>query len=357
MAVMTQAELLPALTFEPATLHFDFATLEARITDITETYTGLVVQEDDVPAIKSEMAALNRLKDQLAAARKDAIAKVSEPIRIFDERIRALEQRITDTRTFLDDQVKAHLQRERDGRRARVQGTIDILKDEHGCPGLDIPIQESWLNKTAKSKDIAAQVQAIILAHKKAEADAAAAEQAKKDRIVAIEQHCKAMEATRDYTLPFSRFAGLCDPSIPLDAAITQISMFYGIEDKHRAPKPPVVTVTPEQAPMPPLREPEPAHWTDPPKPAPEPERPQEVRKTMTITATYDASRGKEINVLYQRLRSLCLTCDAKVTTLEPLETAVERVNCPLLVSFDEQTVETYRCAKCESRKGCPSWY
>jgi hypothetical protein len=355
MAVMTQAELLPALTFEPAILNFDFAALEARVADITETYTGLVVQEDDVPAIKSEMAALNRLKDQLAAARKDAISKVSEPIRIFDERIKALEQRITDTRAFLDEQVKAHLQRERDGRRARVQGTIDILKDEHGCPGLDIPIQESWLNKTAKSKDIAAQVQVIILAHKKAEADAAAAEQAKKDRIIAIEQHCKAMEATRDYTLPFSRFAGLCDPSIPLDAAITQISMFYDIEDKHRAPKPPVVTVTPEQAPMPPLHEPEPAHWTDSPAPVDVPEKP-EVRKTMTITATYEASRGKEINVLYQRLRALCLTCDAKVTTLEPLETATSRVECPYLTAFDVKTVETYRCEKCDSRKGCPSW-
>ena len=308
---MTQTELLPALTFTPPVISLNFEEIEARIDSITEQYNGLVVKEDDVPAIKNEMAGLNKLAGSLANARKDAAAKVSEPIKVFENRIKGLESKILITRTFLDDQVKAHIQRERDEKRAHVQAMIDIQKDEHGCAGLDIPIQESWLNKTAKDKTTTAEILAIILAHKKAVEDHLALEQAKKDRVVAIENHSAALASGRGYQLPFSRFTALQDLAVPLSDVLAQIEKAYADEDARRAE-----AATPKQE----VPAPEPKkHWIDAPEPRPEP---APAIKAMTITATYDATNGAKIGVLYQQIKALCKTCTASVKELEHAYTA-----------------------------------
>jgi len=294
---MTQQELLPALQFTPPVISLNFEELEARITGITETYTDLVVQEDDVPAIKDEMAGLNKLAKSLADARKDAVSRVSDPIKDFEEKVKKLEKQVLDTRTFLDDQVKAHIERERNSRRAAVQVSIDFLKDEHGCNDLNIPIQESWLNKTAKDKVVTAEIQAIILAHKKAQEEKVALESAKQDRVVAIEQHCEAMNAQREYKFTFSQFAHLQDLNIPLSEVMRAIADAYSREDERRKPV--------EPAPEPVKEEP---HWIEMPEPPVQEESVREV-KAMVITATYDRANADAIKVAYAHLRSLCLTC------------------------------------------------
>lgn len=303
---MTQAELLPALQFTPPVISLNFDELTERIKAITEQYSGLVVGEDDVAAIKSEMAGLNKLADQLASARKDAVASVSGPIKDFENRVKSLESSIKETRSFLDEQVQAHIQREREGRRASVRFIIDAQKDEHGCKDLDIPIQESWLNKTAKDKIITAEVQSIILAHKRQQEEKAAIEQARKDRVVALEGHCKAMEQSRSYSLPFSRFAHLQSLDMPLADALTKITEIYAAEDARIAEIEQRKTAVTQTKPEP--------HFMDMPEampPAPAEVKP--AQKAMTITATYNAENGKAIQSLYQQIKALCLTCSAQV--------------------------------------------
>ncbi len=301
---MTQAELLPALQFTPPVISLNFDELEASIRDITDKYTGLVVQESDVPAIKNEMAGLNKLAGQLADARKSAVSRISGPIKEFEDQVKGLELSIKTTRSFLDDQVQAHITRERECRRAAVQFIIDYQKDEHGCPGLEIPIQESWLNKTAKDKAITAEVQAIILAHKRQQEEKAALEQARKDRVVALEGHCRAMEQSRSYALTFSSFAHLQSLEIPLAEALAKVSEIYAAEDVRLA-EIERRRVAAEQP------KPEP-HFLDMPEP-PVQEEVKRVVKAMTITATYNAENGQDIGALYQRIKALCLTCTARV--------------------------------------------
>lgn len=304
---MTQAELLPALQFTPPAISLNFEELEANIEAITEQYKDVIVQEDDVPAIKNEMAGLNKLAGNLADARKSAAAKISEPIREFENKVKSLEAKVLGVRTFLDNQVKAHIQRERDERRASVQFIIDAQKDEHGCKSLDIPIQESWLNKTAKDKTITAEVQAIILAHKRQQEEKAALEQAKKDRVVALEGHCKAMEQCRAYSLPFSRFAHLQDFNIPLAEAMAKISEIYTFEDARIAE----IEQRKAVATQPTKQEP---HFLDMPEVKEQSKiESLPMKKAMTITATYNAENGQAIQALYQQIKALCLTCAAQV--------------------------------------------
>ena len=320
---MTQTELLPALQFTPPAISFNFEDLKDRISDITEKYTGLVVQEDDVPAIKSEMAGLNRLAAELANAKKDAVAQISMPIKEFESQIKSIEADILKTRTFLDDQVKAHVLREREGRRHKVQVTIDVLKDDNGCSDLNIPIQDSWLNKSIKDKAIAAEVQAIILAHKRQQEEAANLEQAKKDRVVALEEHCKAMEQTRSYSLAFSYFAHLQGLDIPLTEALAKVCEIYTAEDQRRtAIKAEEISDKDwpphrfDYAGLPPATpKPEP-HFMDALEPPAAPTETKPVKKAMTITATYNAENGKAISTLYQQIKALCLTCTAQVNEI-----------------------------------------
>lgn len=304
---MAQAEFLPALRFTPPVISLNFEELEARIDGITEQYKDVIVQEDDVPAIKNEMAGLNKIASNLSEARKEAAKKISEPIRFFEDKVKGLEAKVLSTRSFLDEQVKAHIQRERETKKASVQLIIDYQKDEHGCKGFEIPIQESWLNKTAKDKQITAEVQAIILAHKRQEEERLALEQAKKDRIVAIENHCKALEQVRGYSLPFSRFAHLQGHEKALGEALDEVARIYAEEDKKREPVPPPVPIEKKKE-----------HFLDMPTRNEAPQKaPKIFQKIMTITATYDPSRGVEIQRAYMALKALCLTCSVQIKEVE----------------------------------------
>ena len=294
-------ELLPALQFTPPVISLDFDTLEARIDEITATYTGLVVQEDDVPAIKNELAGLNKLAKHLGDARKEAVSKVSGPIKEFEGQVKGLEKRVLDTRSFLDEQVKAHIQRERDGRRARVQCTIDILKDDHGAQALDIPIQENWLNKTITDKQITSEVESIILRHMKEEADRLALEQAKQDRLTAIEGHNKAMAQNREFTLPVSTFVHLQSLDIPLQEVMQSIEASYQREDERRAPKP-EPKVEPKPAP----------HFTDMPEQVVEPEV-KPIVKTLIITATYSSDNAGAVGAAFSALKDACMTISKQI--------------------------------------------
>lgn len=306
---MTNAELLPALQFTPPVLSMNFEELESKVREITDTYTGLIVQEEDVPSIKNEMAGLNKLAAQLADARKDAVSRVSGPIRDFEERVKGLEIMIKDTRSLLDEQVKAHIERERDSRRASVQLVIDVHKSEHGCKDLEIPIQESWLNKTAKDRVISDSILAIILDYKRQVEAAANLEQAKKDRVVALENHNAAMAQAHGYALSFSRFAHLQGLDISLPEALNALSDIYSAEEERLAEMERM-----KAEPVAPAPEP---HFTDPPKrETPAAVEVQRVQKAMNICATYSAENGSAIQALYRQIKALCLTCTVSIKEL-----------------------------------------
>ena len=337
---MTQAELMPALHITPPAISFNFEELEAHIKGITDAYTGLVVQEADVPAIKNEMAALNKLTDKIADARKEAVKRVSVPIKEFEGKVKGLEASIQGVRTFLDEQVKAHIQRERDGRLASVQFIVDHQRNEHGCPGLDIPIQESWLNKSTKDKTITAEVQAIILAHKRQQEEAAKLEQAKADRLLNIENHNAALAQSSGFALSVSAFTHLQSLDIPLAQAMQKMSAAYEREIQRRAPKP--------QVPADPTL----AYYGIPagePASAPEPATPVIKRKAMTITGAYDAGNGEAIKALYQRMKALCVTC-----TVQIREAAPDPEPFPPAATMLQRSRLGRQVSIAECRDGCP---
>ena len=188
------------------------------------TYAGLEVQEADVPAIKNEMAGLNRLRERMDNARKDIKRRIAGPLDGFDAEVKALIARIVDARAALDTQVKDFERRDREGRRAAVQCVVDNIKSCEGVPELDIPINPSWLNKSTRQAEIHEDIKRIIAAYKRECEETRRMEQAKADRIALVEATAKAQAEQHGFMLPLSKFAACLTPDLAVVMALPPVT-------------------------------------------------------------------------------------------------------------------------------------
>lgn len=277
-------------------LSFDYEGLKSWAKDIADRYDGLVVQEDDIAGIKSEMAGLNKLKKKLDDARKETVRQVSVPIKEFEGQIKEVCGIFTDTYAFLGDQVKAFEERAREEKRQQVQFLIDATKNEHQMQDMDIPIEPSWLNKSKPMKAVKAEVEAIILAQIKAERERRELEQAKKDRAASIEQICATLSKSHGFTIQPSQFLRLHDLSIPLEEVNTQIANAYEARAKTEASK---SQQTPVQQP--------PAERPAAPAPtSPTTSHTKEDRQhTVLLEVTYSDSQAGEVEAAMRSLQAV----------------------------------------------------
>lgn len=65
------------VTATPLVITFDVDALNAAVDAVLEPYEGRIVAENEIPGIKSEMAALNKVKEKLEAARKEIAGQIS----------------------------------------------------------------------------------------------------------------------------------------------------------------------------------------------------------------------------------------------------------------------------------------
>ena len=276
---------------------WDYERLRGFALSIKERYTGLVVTEDEIAKTKHEMAELNRLKKQVDDARKETVRSVSAPIKDFEGQVKDVTAIFDEVYRFLGDQVKAFEDAAREQKRQEVQFLIEATTSDAGYPGLSVPIQDAWLNKSKPLKAVKAEVEAIILAHVKAEREAAQLEQAKKDRAVAIEEASSARAAEYGFSIPASQFLRLNDLEIPLTDVHGQIIRAYEFQAEtmrkaNVAPVAPVQSV-PQSTPL--------------EVPTAGPAMAPAMRKSLTISLEFDPAREGEINQALRHLETLCM--------------------------------------------------
>lgn len=222
------------VTATPLVITWDKDAVSTLLDTVLAQYAGLEVQEADVPAIKNEMAGLNRLKERMDNARKDIKRRIAGPLDGFDAEVKALIARIVDARAALDTQVKDFERRDREGRRAAVQCVVDNIKSCEGVPELDIPINPSWLNKSTRQAEIHEDIKRIIAAYKRECEETRRMEQAKADRIALVEATAKAQAEQHGFALPLSKFAACLTPDISGEDAAGIIRQVYAAEAKAR---------------------------------------------------------------------------------------------------------------------------
>lgn len=291
------------LSFTPPAIQgFDYAGLKTWAEGIKAKYADVVVMEDQVTGTKAEMAELNRIKKQLDASRIAAVKKVSEPIKEFEAQVKEVCGIFQATYDFLGEQVNNYEQRAREQKRTEVLFAIETLTAEAGYPGLAIPVQDSWLNKTQKPKATADAIKALIADHIKAEKDAAALEQAKQDRAVAIEAACADHAIKHNFTVPASQFLRLYALEVPLADALDQISRAYTAKAEAMA-KANVAPVVPVSQPAPaaaPAQTQHPMMGMQDGSPATRP-----TLKNITVALRFDPAREAEVNMALRHLEGL----------------------------------------------------
>lgn len=291
---MTPGIIEPQITETLPSITLNIEELERWARSVVEPYQGLVVTEDQVPAIKSEMAALNKVKDKLETARKEAVRRVSAPVKAFEEQIKAVTAIIVEARAGLDSQVKAFEERQRADKQREVAFLIKDTLDQYKITGLEIPVQASWLNKTTPLKTVKAEVEAIILRHIQQERERAELEQARQDRALAVENHLTAQNLANGTAVPVAMFQGHIAGFAPLADVLAEVSAYCAAQRECNEK-----ATTARVAPPAPATQPV-ASGAKPPR-------------RMSITATYDAINAGSVRAAVQQLRALCTSFDINV--------------------------------------------
>ena len=218
------------VTVTPLVITWDKQAVMAMLGSVLAQYEGLVVQEENVPAIRSEMAGLNKLAERFDTARKDIKRQVGAPLAVFDEDVKDVTARIIEVRSRLDAQVREFERIDREGRRQSVQFVIDSLKNGEKVPELDIPIKPSWLNKSTKAAQLHAEIQNIIIGYKRDKAAAEQLERAKSDRISMVESVVKAKAEEYGFSLPMGKFSPCLSLDITGEEAASVIAQTFAAE-------------------------------------------------------------------------------------------------------------------------------
>lgn len=229
----------PELKIDPKlpVMAFNFDQLKAWATALADRSANLVVTEAAVADVKRDMAELNKAKKTVDDARKEAVRRVSEPIRAFEAQIKEVCGIFDDAYSKLGSQVKVFEDAQREEKHNTVLELIgQCFADAFGAhgdwPEFEIPVQEKWLNKTTSLKSIREDIAAIIQRHIEEAQRKAALEQARQDRAAAIESHVKALNQQHGLELPVHRFMITCltDMSVPLEQAHRRIDDVFANE-------------------------------------------------------------------------------------------------------------------------------
>lgn len=307
-------------------LAFNFEQLKAWAAGLTERYADLVVSEDAIADVKRDMAEINKAKKAVDDARKEAVRRVSEPIRTFEGQIKEVCAIFDTAYARLGEQVKAFEDAQREDKRNTVEGIImSALHNAFGPfePGkpspLQIPVQEKWLNKTISFKVIREDIAAIVERHMEEEQRKKALEQARQDRAAAIESHVKALNDKYSLNMPVSRFlVGMgMNTERPLSNVLADITQAYAnvIENAKREQQaaknaaPAMQSASPGAAVK---SSPQPENaGLDSVTSRGKPESPAQTR-AMSIVLEYEIANEAAVKACLENLKTLCVNFGAR---------------------------------------------
>ena len=150
---VVQATDLVVINATPAAIAFNFEETKAWLENELKQY-DVVVTADTLPGSKKLATELNKMAGDIGKRRRDAVAAVSGPIKLFEEQAKALEKMCKDGRQRLLDQVKTF----EDETRAKAKSELERCRleawDHHGVSDefrntvIDDLIKISALTKT-----------------------------------------------------------------------------------------------------------------------------------------------------------------------------------------------------------------
>ena len=120
------------ITVAPGTLDATVMENVSEFLDENLKKYEVVVSEDAVKDAKKDMAELNKIKKSIKDVAKKAIDEYMEPVAVFKEKLKEIEEKITSTREFLGSQVQKYENKRKEEIREIIDNYISTVLNLDG---------------------------------------------------------------------------------------------------------------------------------------------------------------------------------------------------------------------------------
>ncbi|MCF0161403.1 MAG: DUF1351 domain-containing protein [Fusobacterium necrophorum] len=147
----------------PAILEFNFDEVKNSLEEHLEKYKNLVVTEENQKEMKSTLADLNKTQKSIDDYRKEQKKLMSEPIKEFESKCNELSNLVKEAIAPIKEQLdvfeEARIKEKEEEIKLLIQNIVDHTElNPYYANQLDI--LPKYLNKTAKEKEIVADLEA-----------------------------------------------------------------------------------------------------------------------------------------------------------------------------------------------------
>lgn len=134
------------VTYELPKVNYDLTDLVNGVNEIVENYNGLIIKEEDIADMKSDIAELNKLSKLIDSKRKEISKVLSAPIKEFEKALKDITSKIDTTYRDIKNQIDDYTNQQKELRRNKIL-SFDEWQDY-------MSFNETWLNKSTSDKSI-----------------------------------------------------------------------------------------------------------------------------------------------------------------------------------------------------------
>lgn len=193
--------------------------VKTQLSSKLESMKNLVVTEENLKESQSLQKDLASLRIQIDSQRKRIKKELQKPVDDFDAACKELLAIVAEVEHPLKRQIEAFEESDRAARADRIKDKIAVKQAKWNLPEkyfLQVSVKDKWLNKTAKDKDIDAELDEMFSVL------AAKAEGEKNDK-EAIVKSCEVQSVGLYTAISPELFISQYELGIPLSAVIAKI--------------------------------------------------------------------------------------------------------------------------------------
>ena len=143
-------------------IRWNYEELKAEIAKAMQDYQNLVVTEDSEKDCKETRAKLNKLRTAIETARKDMKKKINEPLKIFEEQVKEVEEPIDTAIRNLDGQLQELVESRKEQKRKDIEVIWNGMAKKPSYLTIDRIWNEKWLNATYSMKQVTEDMNGIL---------------------------------------------------------------------------------------------------------------------------------------------------------------------------------------------------
>ena len=143
-------------------IKWNYEELKSEIAKAMQDYQNLVVTADSEKDCKETRAKLNKLRTAIETARKDMKKKINEPLKIFEEQVKEVEEPIDTAIGNLDKQLQELVEARKEQKRKDIEVIWNGIAKKPKYLTLERVWNDKWLNATYQMKQVTQDINDIL---------------------------------------------------------------------------------------------------------------------------------------------------------------------------------------------------